>query len=93
MNKNNLVFTPKAVGLLLYGAFISATAYVIWNSVLKYYSVNEMGMYKLFIPIFGSILSVIILGEDFTINLLLGLILVILGSVILNINKKKFNGN
>jgi protein of hypothetical function DUF6 transmembrane len=93
MNKNNLIFTTKAVGLLLYGAFISATAYVIWNSVLKYHSANEMGMYKLFIPIFGSILSVIILGEDFTINLLLGLILVILGSVILNINKKKFNGN
>ena len=88
-NKNNLVFTPKVIGLLLYGAFISATAYVIWNSVLKYHSANEMGMYKLFIPIFGSILSVIILGENFTRNILLGLILVILGSVILNINKKK----
>lgn len=89
MNKNSLDFTPKVVALILYGAFISATAYVIWNSVLKYHSANEMGMYKLFIPIFGSILSVIILGESFTRNLLLGLILVMLGSVILNIGKKR----
>lgn len=86
MNKSKLVFTPKAVGLLLYGAFISATAYVIWNSVLKHHRANEMGMYKLFIPIFGSILSIIIMGESFTISLLIGLILVMLGSTTLNMD-------
>ena len=75
--------------LLAYGAFISATAYVIWNTVLKYYSANEMGMYKLFIPIFGSVLSVIILDESFTRNLLMGLVLVILGSLVLNVDFKK----
>ena len=88
MNKTNLVFTPLAIILLIYGAFISATAYVIWNTVLKYHPAGEMGMYKLFIPIFGSMLSVLILNESFTINLLIGLILVIFGSLILNINKK-----
>lgn len=88
MNKTKLVFTPLAIILLIYGAFISATAYVIWNTVLKYHPAGEMGMYKLFIPIFGSILSVLILNESFTINLLIGLILVIFGSLILNVNKK-----
>lgn len=87
--KSSLAFTPKALLLLMYGAFISATAYVIWNSVLKYQPASEMGMYKLFIPIFGSILSVIVLGESFTKELLIGLILVILGSLILNINRYK----
>ena len=82
-------FTPKAVLLLVYGAFISATAYVIWNTVLKHHFANEMGMYKLFIPIFGSVLSVIILGENFTLNLIIGLVLVMLGSVILNIGKRE----
>jgi len=88
MNKTNIVFTPLAIILLIYGAFISATAYVIWNTVLKYHAAGEMGMYKLFIPIFGSMLSVLILNESFTINLLIGLILVIFGSLILNIDKK-----
>ena len=89
MNTNKLIFTPLAIILLIYGAFISATAYVIWNIVLKHHAAGEMGMYKLFIPIFGSILSVFILRETFTVNLLIGLILVILGSLILNINKDK----
>lgn len=89
MNDKTLAFTPKSVILLAYGAFISATAYVIWNQVLKIYSANEMGMYKLFIPIFGSVFSVMFLGENFTLNLLIGLILVMLGSVILNVGKKK----
>lgn len=89
MNDKTLAFTPKSVILLAYGAFISATAYVIWNQVLKIYSANEMGMYKLFIPIFGSVFSVMFLGENFTLNLLIGLILVMLGSVILNLGKKK----
>ncbi len=52
-----------------------------------------MGVYKLFVPIFGSLLSVWGLHEDFTIDLLIGLILVILGSIVLNLdtknNKKK----
>ena len=85
-----LVFTGKSILLLIYGAFISATAYVIWNTVLKYQKASEMGMYKLFIPIFGSILSVIILGEYFTFNLMMGLVLVMLGSLVLNTNFAKF---
>lgn len=85
-----LDFTGKSILLIIYGAFISATAYVIWNTVLKYQKASEMGMYKLFIPIFGSILSVIILGEYFTFNLLLGLVLVMLGSLVLNTNFAKF---
>ncbi|MBM0045477.1 DMT family transporter [Anaerococcus sp. mt242] len=88
MNKTKLTFSPLAIVLLIYGAFISATAYITWNTVLKYHAAGEMGMYKLFIPIFGSMLSVLILKENFTINLLIGLILVIFGSIILNLNKR-----
>lgn len=84
--KTGLIMNLKGFMLLLYGAFVSATAFTLWSLVLKYQSAGEFGIYKLFIPIFGSILSVLILGERFTIRLLLGLVLVLLGSLILNID-------
>ena len=52
-----------------------------------------MGMYKLFIPIFGSVLSVLILGESFTRNLFVGLVLVIIGSLVLNVDIRKYRKN
>lgn len=80
-------FTPKALVLLVYAAFISATAFTIWTLVLQKHSANEFGIYKLFIPLFGSVLSVIVLGEVFTLRLALGMVLVLSASLILNITK------
>ena len=82
-------FTSKAAILLVYAAFISATAFTIWTLVLQKHSANEFGIYKLFIPLFGSILSVSVLGEVFTLRLALGMVLVLSASLILNINKRK----
>uniref|UniRef100_UPI00262606F6 DMT family transporter n=1 Tax=uncultured Anaerococcus sp. TaxID=293428 RepID=UPI00262606F6 len=84
----SLNFNPKAIILLVYAAFISATAFTIWTIVLKYHSAGEFGVYKLFIPLFGSILSVITLGEAFTVNLAIGMVLVLSGSLVLNKSKK-----
>lgn len=81
-------FTFKVIGLLVYASFISATAFTIWTLVLKYHSANEFSIYKLFIPIFGSLLSVIFLGETFTLRLALGMGLVLISSLILNLSKK-----
>lgn len=52
-----------------------------------------MGMYKLFIPIFGSILSILVLGESFTRNLFVGLVLVILGPLVLNVDIRRYRKN
>ena len=82
-------FTAKAAILLVYAAFISATAFTIWTLVLQKHSANEFGIYKLFIPLFGSVLSVIVLGEVFTLRLALGMVLVLSASLILNMNKKR----
>ena len=83
----SLNFNPKSIILLVYAAFISATAFTIWTIVLKYHSAGEFGVYKLFIPLFGSILSVIFLGESFTIYLAIGMVLVLSGSLVLNKGK------
>lgn len=77
-------FTPQSILMLLYGGFVSATAFTLWSMVLKYQSSGEFGIYKLFIPIFGSIFSIIFLRERFTLSLLAGMLLVLLGSLILN---------
>lgn len=85
-----LVLTAKGCVMILYGAFISATSFSMWTWVLQHYHANEFGVYKLFIPIFGSLLSVLVLGEAFTLNMAVGLALVLLGSFILNKKKIKF---
>lgn len=77
-------FDLKLFLMLSYGAFISATSFTIWTSVLQAHSASEFGVYKLFIPIFGTILSVLFLGEELTIYIILGLIFVLLGAVVLN---------
>ena len=87
LRHGSLVFNTKAIILLIYAAFISATAFTIWTIVLKYHSAGEFGVYKLFIPLFGSILSVIFLGESFTIYLAIGMLLVLSGSLVLNKDK------
>lgn len=85
-----LALTPKGMVMILYGSFISACAFSIWTWVLQQYSANEFGVYKLFIPIFGSLFSVLALGEAFTVNMAAGLALVLLGSLILNKKQLSF---
>lgn len=74
----------KAILLIMYGGFISATAFALWYMVLKNQSTGEFGIYKLFVPIFGSILSIVILGEAFSARLLIGFTMVIIGTLVLN---------
>ncbi len=83
----------KGIFLIVYSGFISATAFTIWTLVIQMYSASEFGIYKLFVPIFGSVLSVIFLGENFTVRLAVGLICVLVSSVILNFKKDYFSKN
>lgn len=77
-------FSLKFFLMLCYGAFISATGFTIWTSVLQAHSSSEFGIYKLFVPIFGTILSILVLGEELTIYIILGLIFVLIGALVLN---------
>lgn len=84
-----LHITGKALILFLYACFISSAAFLLWYFLLKYHKAGEISVYRLFIPIFGALLSVIFLGDPFTINILIGLILVIAGLFVLNMNGKR----
>ncbi|KNF08658.1 permease of the drug/metabolite transporter (DMT) superfamily [Gottschalkia purinilytica] len=88
MQGKTLVFESISFSLLIYGAFLSATAFLLWNVLLKYNKAGEISIYRLFIPISGSILSVIFIkGEVFTIKLLIGLSMVVLGIILLNLKR------
>lgn len=83
-----LVFTLKAFMLLIYSAFLSAIAFTIWYTLLKYNKASEVSIYKFLVPVFGSVLSVIFIGEIFTIQVIAGMILASVGIYLVNKTRK-----
>ncbi len=90
MLKSSLVFTFNSVLLLLYGGILSATAFTLWYMVLKEYKASEIAFLRLFIPFFGTFLSAIILNEEITWGVIVGLLFVIIGIIILNKTRRKY---
>lgn len=83
-----MVFTPKGWLLLFYAAFLSAAAFSLWNSLLKYNKAGEISMYKFMVPVSGTILSAFFIpGESLSIYVLLALMLVAVGMFIVNYQK------
>lgn len=81
----------KAVGILLYLAFLSAAAYSMWSMLLKYNEVSSVAIYGFMNPMFGFILSAVMLGETgeaFGIKGICAIILVCLGIFIVNKKEK-----
>ncbi len=75
----------KAALMLLYLAFASAMAYTIWSQLLKYNPVSRVAVFCFMTPVFGVILSAILLHESEQISLVQGaaaLILITVGIVI-----------
>lgn len=88
----SLAFDGLSFLLLVYAAFISAAAFLLWYMLLKFNKAGELSIYRLFIPVFGATLSAIFLkGESFTANLIISLILVISGIVVLNLGNTHSN--
>ena len=83
-------FSAKAVVLLLYMGFISAMAYTLWGILLKYNDVSKVSTCKFMNPIFGVVLSFILLRENNTIGwqMFVALLLVSVGIFIVNKKNK-----
>lgn len=79
--------TVQSTMLLIYMALISAAAYSLWGILLKHNSVSKVAVYGFMNPVFGVILSAVLLKEQnqaFTIQGLISLILVCIGIYIVN---------
>lgn len=73
-------FTIKSTLLLIYMALLSSVAFVIWTQLLKYNKVGIISVFNFLVPVFGTLLSGLVLGENiFDIKILIALILVCYG--------------
>lgn len=85
-----ITFTPLGVTLLLYSAFLSAVAFALWYSLLKYNKAGEISIYKFLTPVFGAVLSAVFIpGENFNPYILLALTLVAAGILAVNYQGSK----
>lgn len=85
-------FSLGSTLLLLYMALISAVAYSLWGTLLKYNPVSRVAIFGFMNPIFGVVLSAWLLGEAgqaFGLKSLAALVLVCVGICIVNYRGKK----
>lgn len=79
----------KGIIVLIYLALISAVAYTVWGILLKYNPVSKVSVMGFMNPVFGVLLSALILGETaeaFSVKNLFSLLLVCVGIYIVNAN-------
>ena len=82
--------TLSSIGLILYLAALSAIAFTLWFMMFAYHSPARLAIFKFSVPIFGSLLSILLIaGEQFTPELIGSLTLVSLGIVAVNLRKRK----
>ncbi|MFB6729305.1 DMT family transporter [Bacillus mobilis] len=77
-------FSVHAILMLIYLSFLSAAGFCIWNTIMKYNKVGKVSMYMFFIPVFGVLLSSMILGEAIHSFVLFGLACVAAGIIVVN---------
>lgn len=77
--------SPQAFALLGYLIFLSAAAFSIWTWLLKKHPVGKVTVYNFLVPVFGSLMSGVVLHETvFTARNMVSLILVCAGIVLVN---------
>ncbi|WP_210364088.1 DMT family transporter [Bacillus sp. REN3] len=70
--------------MLVYLAFLSAAGFILWNNVMKYNQVGKVSLYLFLVPVFGVILSSVLLDEMLHYLVIAGLIFVVAGIVLVN---------
>jgi drug/metabolite transporter (DMT)-like permease len=77
-------FDLKSSLMLVYLAVLSAAGFILWNNVMKYNQVGKVSLYLFLVPVFGVILSSLLLKEPLHYFVIAGLILVVAGIVLVN---------
>ena len=82
MDASNL----RGMLILLWLAFVSAAAFALWTTLLKYHPASRITVFNLLVPVFGTALSGVLLGEKvFRWETLVSLLLITAGIALVNI--------
>lgn len=78
--------TTEGLMMLAYLSFVSAAAYSLWGMLIKYNPISKVAVFGFMNPIFGFVLSIVLLNEGANIGImcLASLVLVCLGIYIVN---------
>ncbi|HAQ08340.1 MAG TPA: EamA family transporter, partial [Bacillus bacterium] len=74
--------------MLVYLAFLSAAGFILWNNVMKYNQVGKVSLYLFLVPVFGVMLSSVLLDEPLNSFVMAGLLFVVAGIVLVNRNTR-----
>lgn len=75
--------------ILLWLAFVSAAAFTVWTALLKFHPASNISVFNLLVPVFGTFLSGMLLGENvFRAEIFLSLALIAAGIVAVNVSKE-----
>lgn len=80
-------FTTASMAMLIYLAMVSAVAYSLWGILLKYNPVSRVTVFGFMNPVFGVILSAVLLDEgkqELGAKSMVALILVCIGIYVVN---------
>ncbi len=85
LQEGAIVFTPLGWGLLLYSALLSAIAFGLWYSLLKYQAAGKISMYKFIVPVAGVLLSAMFIdGEALNVMIFGAIVMVASGIIVVN---------
>jgi drug/metabolite transporter (DMT)-like permease len=73
-----------AASLFYQSVIVAFVSYFVWFKLIHTYSVSRLSAFTFFTPIFGVISGTLLLGEEFTVSLMVGLPMVSLGIFFVN---------
>lgn len=85
----SFAFSPKSLLLTLYLAFVSAAAFSLWTALLTRHGAGKILVFNLLIPVFGTMWSFFLLGEQQIFDPMypISIVLITVGIVLVNYNK------
>jgi drug/metabolite transporter (DMT)-like permease len=78
---------PRFLAIWAWLSTISAVAFRLWYGLLRRYKITSISIYIAVNAVWGTVLSVLILGERFTWQLAVGMLLIGTGVVLMNLQR------